>query len=365
VNHLPHILSVAHSKLPYLFTQEKISEFARGIFKDAYKDIDRLLQAFVNGQVEARYFAKELSWYKSNPTFEEKNEAFIEAAVTYGSKAIKLCLDNSVFLKEKIPFEEIDAFIYISSTGLSTPSIEARIMNVLPFSIHTKRIPIWGLGCAGGASGLARAFEYCKAYPEAKVIVLTVELCSLTFQRDDLSKSNLIGTSLFSDGVACALVCGDRVELNRFALQQSSPEILACETTLMPDSLDVMGWGVKNDGLHVIFSKDIPTIVKKWLKPNVDAFLAQHHVPKEKIAHFIAHPGGKKVVEAYQETLGFGDDMTQISMNVLKQFGNMSSATILYVLEKFMTKQVPSGDYGLAAALGPGFCSELLLMRWR
>ncbi len=361
---MPYILSTSHIQLPYLFAQEKLMEFSREIFGSTFKDIDRLLRAFKNGQVDTRYFIKDLDWFKQDHTFEERNNAFIEGAVTYGTKAIQSCLSNATFLKQEVALQEIEAIFFVTSSGIATPTIDARIMNILPFSPHTKRIPLWGLGCAGGASGLSRAFEYCKAFPEAKVLVLSVELCSLSFQRNDRSKSNLIGSSLFSDGAACTLICGDDVARKKISQVKRVPKILSTQSTLMPDSLDVMGWDVKNEGLHVIFSKDIPTIISNWLSPNVDVFLEKNDMNQQDIRHFIAHPGGKKVIDAYCESLGFHEEMVKISMEVLREYGNMSSATILYVLEKFMEQDISEGEYGLAAALGPGFSSELLLMRW-
>lgn len=361
---MPYILSASHINLPHQITQESAMDFAREMFGSSFKDIERLLKAFKNGQVDTRYFSKDIDWFKAHHSFEEKNDLYIDQAVMHGCSAISTCLENQDFLKKKIEPGEVDAFFFISSTGLATPTIDARIMNLLPFNEHAKRIPIWGMGCAGGAAGLSRAYEYCKAFPDALALVLCVELCSLTFQKDDISKSNLIGASLFSDGISCVLVCGDEVDRKNVCKQDLNPNILDTQSTLMPDSLDVMGWDVKNSGLHVVFSKDIPTIVKGWLKPNVETFLAKNGVPLDKIARFIAHPGGKKVIQAYEDALGFDGKMTEISMKVLKEYGNMSSATIFYVLEQFMLKGAGKGDLALAAALGPGFSSELLLMGW-
>lgn len=360
---MPYILSAAHIQLPYLLSQEKVMDFSREIFGTAFKDIERLLKAFKNGEVESRYFVNDLEWYKDDHSFEERNNSYIEKATQFGVEAIEKCLDNQTFLLESIPMEEIEAIYFISSTGMAAPTIDARILNVLPASVRTKRIPIWGLGCAGGAAGLARASEYCRAFPNAKVLVLSVELCSLTFQKNDASKSNLIGTSLFSDGVGCVLICGDEVERKDIYRQKGQYRILNSQSTLMLNSLDVMGWDVK-DGLYVVFSKDIPYIIKNWLKPTVEGFLLEQNLEMKEIQQFIAHPGGKKVIDAYQDSLGFTSEMTTISMDVLREYGNMSSATILYVLERFMEHGADPGEYALAAALGPGFSSELLLMRW-
>ncbi|NRD80516.1 type III polyketide synthase [Bacillus sp. BRMEA1] len=361
---MPAIISVAEVVPPFELKQEKAAGFARELFSNAYKDIERLMTVFHNGQIEKRHFVNPLEWFYEKHTFAEKNQAYIESAVKLGKKAIKDCLCDEQFLKKKIPFEEIDAIFYISSTGISTPSIEAKIMNELPFHKHTKRVPIWGLGCAGGAAGLSRAYEYCLAFPQAKVLVLSVELCSLTFQNEDLSKSNLIGTSLFADGVACALLCGDAIDMRDLCRKSVYPTIMATQSTLMPDSLDVMGWELKNAGLYVIFSRDIPRIIESWLKPNVTEFLQNNGMDLEKIDYFIAHPGGKKVLDAYENSLGVTNGMTAISREVLKQYGNMSSATIFYVLRRYMEQDLLRDTFGLCAALGPGFSSELLLMRW-
>jgi len=360
---MPRIISAAEALPPYAIEQEEVMEFAEKLFKESFSDIKRLLTVFQNGQIEKRHFAKDLEWFEHDHSFEEKNNAYIETAVKLGAEAISKCLANDEFLQKEVFLEDIDAIFTISSTGIATPSIEARIMNILPSSQYTKRIPIWGLGCAGGASGLSRAYEYCLAYPKAKVLVLSIELCSLTFQRNDRSKSNLIGTSLFADGVACALVCGEDSGFEQLTKKQSAPRIIGTQSTTMPDSLDVMGWDIRNEGLYVVFSKDIPTIIENWLQPNVLRFLKANGYSVADLDHFIAHPGGKKVLEAYVSALKLPETMTEISLNVLKEFGNMSSATILYVLRRFM-KTASVGDLGLAAALGPGFSSELLLLRW-
>ncbi len=360
---MPRIISIAEAVPPYSIEQEKVMDFAEKLFNESFKDIQRLLTVFQNGQIEKRHFARDLDWFETDHSFEEKNDAYIETAVKLGAEAVTNCLKNDDFLKNEIHFEEIDAIFTISSTGLSTPSIDARIMNILPSSQYTKRIPIWGLGCAGGAAGLSRAYEYCLAYPKAKVLVLSIELCSLTFQRNDRSKSNLIGTSLFADGFACALVCGDDSGYEKLIKKSSAPNIIGTQSTTMPDSEDVMGWDVKNEGLYVVFSKDIPTIIENWLQPNVLRFLNTHGLDVPDLDHFIAHPGGKKVLDAYVSALKLPEDMTKTSLDVLKEFGNMSSVTIMYVLKRFM-ETANEGDLGLGAALGPGFSSELLLMRW-
>lgn len=358
---MPTILSVSTVNPPFPINQNDALELTRMLFQNKFKNIERLLNVFHNGEIENRHLSMPLEWFKHEHDFEERNHVYTEHAVHFGVQAIEQCLDNQMNLERTIHPSEIDAIFYISSSGIATPSIEARIMNRLPFRPDTKRIPIWGLGCAGGAAGLSRAYEYCLAYPTANVLVLSVELCSLTFQKDDYSKSNLVGASLFADGIACALLSGSQSTIQPKKLR---PKIIGTASQFMPNSEDVMGWEVKNNGLHVIFSKSIPAIITKWLGPFVHDFLHEHALKTDDIEHFIAHPGGKKVLLAYEEALNFTEMKTNHSREILRNHGNMSSPTILYVLKRFMEDKPKQNDLGLMAALGPGFCGELLLLQW-
>ncbi|WP_347549797.1 3-oxoacyl-[acyl-carrier-protein] synthase III C-terminal domain-containing protein [Pseudalkalibacillus hwajinpoensis] len=359
------IISIGKHLPPYCLQQSDAAAFAKQQFGNHFRDIDRLLPVFNSAEIDTRYFAMPMEWYSSRPTFEEKNERYIALSVEYATEAIRNCLKNPFYLENNVEYKEIDAIIFVSTTGISTPSIDARIMNVLPFSPHTKRIPIWGLGCAGGASGLSRANDYCLAHPTEAVIVVNVELCSLTFQHGDYTKSNLIGTALFADGVSCVLVTGEGSELLNRSRMGSLPVIVSTHSTLMKNSEDVMGWEVSNEGLHVVFSKSIPSIVSTWLEPTVKEFLSSHQKSPEHIDYFIAHPGGTKVLTAYEHALGLNREKTAISRDVLRRYGNMSSVTIIYVLDEFLRNGCKVGQTGLMAALGPGFCSELLLLEWK
>jgi alkylresorcinol/alkylpyrone synthase len=357
---LPKVLSVGEAIPPYTVYQSKAKQFVKQMFGQAYSDINRLLQVFENSEIQTRSFMKELEWYTREHSFAEKNNVYIDCSVQLGKEAIRNCLQGS-FLREPISYEDIDMIITISSTGLATPTIEARIMNDLPFRTDTKRLPIWGLGCAGGAAGLARAFEYCRQHQFGKVLVLTIEMCSLTFQRNDFSKSNLIGTALFADGVACALVCGDEVVKHS---SRTFPSIIGCQSALKKHALNVMGWDIRNEGLFVIFSRDIPSIIEEWLKPHVEQFLHKYHLSIKDIEYFIAHPGGKKVLDAYERTFQIDAKRLDEARKVLTKRGNMSSVTILTVLQKHLEQPIEAGKYGLAFALGPGFSAEMLLLRW-
>lgn len=249
---LPKIISISTHQPPYTLQQSNAEELTKELFYEKIPKLERYLKVFDNGGIETRHFCVPPEWHRTNHSFEERNGLYIELATQYSVSVIQACLQNEAFLHSPISPKEIDAIIFVSSTGISTPSIDARVMNKLPFSDQLKRIPLWGLGCAGGAAGVSRAYDFCKAHPNAKVLVVCVELCSLTFQPNDFSKSNLIGASLFADGAACILVCGDEIMIDT---KKPSPSILAAGSKWMPDSENVMGWDVKNNGLHVIFQK--------------------------------------------------------------------------------------------------------------
>ncbi|ETT82683.1 3-oxoacyl-[acyl-carrier-protein] synthase III C-terminal domain-containing protein [Viridibacillus sp. FSL R5-0477] len=355
---MPKIHAVSTYNPPFTLVQTQAEHFVRTLFSKKITQLERYLRVFENGEILNRHLTMPIDWYKQDHDFAERNRLYIEYAVSFGVTAIERCLEKAGGVSTK----DIDAIVFISSTGISTPSIDARIMNKLPFSEHVVRIPIWGLGCGGGAAGISRANDYCIAHPASKVLVLCVELCSLTFQANDLTKSNLIGTSLFGDGVACALVCGDAVMASS---RQPLPAIKATASKWLPNSEDVMGWAVENTGFHVIFAKSIPSVIENWLAPFVEEFLKANKIGLSNINHFVAHPGGKKVLAAYETALRIDSQLLIPSKTVLQDHGNMSSPTVLYVLEKTMTEYANKGDVGLMAALGPGFSGELLLLEWK
>lgn len=358
---MPKIASISTYQPPHTLEQSNIEALTKELFQDKVPQLERLLRVFENGDIQTRSFCVPLEWHKKEHTFEERNNLYIELATHYSVEVIKACLKNDAFLENPVSTEEIDQIIFVSSTGISTPSIDARVMNQLPFSDRMKRLPIWGLGCAGGAAGVSRAFDYCKAHPTAKVLVVCVELCSLTFQPNDYTKSNLVGASLFADGAAAILVCGEDADV---PTKKAVPYVVDTASKWMPDSEGVMGWDIKNNGLHVVFSKSIPTIITRWLGPFIDEFLQEQYVQKSDLVNFVAHPGGKKVLEAYEETLELTKHQTAFSRDVLKANGNMSSPTVLYVLEQYMLQENTVGNHGLLIALGPGFCGEAALLKW-
>jgi alkylresorcinol/alkylpyrone synthase len=347
------IRAVGTSLPPNILHQDQIKTFANHLFAGSFRNIDRLLPIFHNGKVETRHFCMALDWYAQRHSFSEKNELYREWAAKLGAEAASACLD-----KAGMSIKDIHHLFFVSTSGISTPSIDALIMNVLKAGVHTKRTPIWGLGCAGGCVGLTRAADYVKAYPDHRALLIAVECCSLTFQQEDQSKSNLVATSLFGDGAAAVLVEGE--ECSPAGL---GPVIVSTLSTLWPDTRDIMGWEVNDAGLKVIFSRDIPTFVHTMFKPNVYEFLEQQSLLPSDIAYYITHPGGYKVIEAYAELFGVPLHRFSAALDVLKKYGNMSSVTVLFVLNEILNMGIQQGKYGILTALGPGFSSELLLIR--
>ncbi|GBF10341.1 type III polyketide synthase [Tepidibacillus sp. HK-1] len=353
---MSYIISVGTAVPPYEISQETAKNFSKILFKDHFKDIDRLLRIFDHTQITKRHFCVPIEWFEVEHTFEEKNMIYVKNAIELSKQAIFHCLKNTPFATE-----DIDHILFISSTGLSTPSIDAYLFNDpdIHFNPHIKRTPIWGLGCAGGAAGLSRAMEYSRAFPNDKVLVVSLEIGELAFLRNDLSKSNLVATSLFGDGAAAVLIVGDQVLQTDAGLK-----MIDSQSTIWKNSLDVMGWDVRNNGLKVIFSKDIPSIVQNELKPNVDQFLLNHHLTLSDLQFFILHPGGTKIIEAYENAFQITEQETMITRQILNQYGNMSSPTVLFVLQALLKSHPPKNGHGILIALGPGFSSEIILLEW-
>ncbi len=352
---MPKVISVATEDAPTRVEQDEVKDFARQVFSNGRHDLDRLMGVFANASIETRHFTEEKMWYGKDHAFEERNRLYVDSAVKMSAACAQKCISD-VGMKP----DEFNHIIFVSSTGISTPSIDARLHNILGFNPHVRRTPIWGIGCAGGAVGLSRALEYTTAMPDHAVLLIAIELCGLTFQKDDYGKSNIVGTSLFSDGAAAVLVVGDNHPLSG----RDGINLLQSMSTIYDSSLDVMGWDVRDSGLKVIFSKDIPTIVHNSVKENIKEIAETAGVGLDEIKHYVIHPGGPKVVDAYENALGLVNDEMRFTRSVLREHGNMSSPTVLYVMKEFLDRgEYKRDEYGLISALGPGFSSELILFR--
>jgi alkylresorcinol/alkylpyrone synthase len=325
--------------------QEEAKRFARGMFSGAHRDVERLIPIFDNVHVENRYFCVPVEWFEEDHSFPEKNALYVEHASNLSEKAARRALD-----RVGADPGDVGAIFFISTTGLSTPSLDAQLIFRLGLSEHTRRVPIWGLGCAGGAAGLARAAEYARLYPDQLVLLVGVELSGLTFQRGDLSKSNLVSTSLFADGAAAVLLGGPR---------SSGPKVLGAYSTTWPGTEEVMGWELVEAGLKVQLSKSVPVIVRERLRDNLADACATLDLELDDLVHFVLHPGGAKVLDAFEEVLGIEAGGLAFSRGVLRDCGNMSSVTVLFILERFLQDgEHKPGDLGVVSAMGPGFSAE-------
>ncbi len=348
---MPKIIAAAPVVPPYKLTQKEIREFANIHFAESELPVERLLEVFTNSGIEERYFAVPIDWYRQERTFLEKNEVYIKSSCELGERA-----SRDLFEISGCKPEEIDYLVFVSTTGLATPSIDARLINILGLRGDIRRTPIWGLGCAGGAAGLAHAYHYLLGHPRDRVLLVAVELCGLTFQQHDFTKSNFVATALFGDGAAAVLLAGDEVGTD-------GVEMLGTQSTFWPDSLDVMGWNFMNSGMQVVFSRSIPAIVEAKAKSNFDEFLSGYSLSLDAIEHFILHPGGAKVIGAYEKSLALKNGKLDICREMLRRYGNMSSVTVLFVLAEHIARYAKSDQLAVISALGPGFCAESLLVR--
>jgi alkylresorcinol/alkylpyrone synthase len=347
------IVAAASAFPPHYYSQDTLLAAMREYWGEKLPHPQTLDRLHLRTCVEGRHLARPLLDYYGFRGFGDFNNVWIESAVQLGSQA--LCKAVNI---AGVSRGDIGAIFFVSVTGIASPSIDAKLINKLKLSPHTKRIPIFGLGCVAGAAGIARAADYVKAHPSEVAALVSVELCSLTLQREDLSVANLISAGLFGDGAAAVLIAGAEYE-------QPGAQIVATKSTFYPDTEDVMGWDISERGFNIVLSPAVPKVVKEHLGEDVDAFLGEHDLKREDIGAWIMHTGGPKVLEATQEALGIGPEDLATSWECLRKQGNLSSASVLCVLEEFMTKKRPKpGTWSVLAAMGPGFCSELVLLRW-
>ena len=347
---VPTIRSIATSVPPNRVTQTEAENFAARIFEDRLEGADRLLSVFRNSRVECRHLCRPLEWFATTHTFPETNAVYAEAALELAVEASGRAIEQA-----GIAPSEVAMVLLVSSTGISTPSLDCRLIQSLGLSCHTPRLPIWGLGCAGGVAGLARAAELCNVVPGRCVLLVAVEVCSTTFQEGDASKANLVATSLFGDGAAAVVLT---------LADDGGPELLGSHSRLFADSEDIMGWDLVESGLKVRFSRSIPSFVEQQLADVTSAAFAGWSVQPNDVRHFVLHPGGPRVLDAYAASLELSPARLVEAYDILGRFGNMSSPTVLFVLERYLANVRASHDLGIIVALGPGFSAETVLFRW-
>ncbi|MGI8649011.1 MAG: type III polyketide synthase [Rubrobacter sp.] len=355
MNDAPHILSVASAVPPHRIEQARVKDFARSMFGGSHRDIERLMPLFDNVHVEGRNFCVPLEWFDEAHTFPERNDLYVRNALELSEKAARRAMDRAGTNPE-----DIGAIFFVSTTGFATPSLDSTLIFALGLPEQTRRVPVWGLGCAGGAAGLALAADHAKLYPEKAALLITVELAGLTFQRNDPSKANLISTSLFADGAAAVVIGSGRSGGDAGA----KPEILGSRSTTWPGTEDVMGWNLIETGLKVELSKDVPKIVREKFRDDLAGACESFGLGIEELAHFVLHPGGAKVLDAFEEILGMERGALVHSRGVLRYHGNMSAPTVLFILERFLSGgEFRPGDLGVLSAMGPGFSAEHVFFR--
>lgn len=342
----PRLRALATAVPPYALRQEDIEFASQKVFANRAGAFERMRPIYRNAGIETRYSCVGIDWYLQDHGWQERNDLYVLNAVKLIRGAAEECLEKACLLPA-----DVDGIAVVSTTGIATPSLDALLLEELPFRRNTKRLPIFGLGCAGGVLGLSRVADLVRAQPGSRWLFIVVELCGLTFRSGDLSKSNIVATALFGDGAAAALI-----ESN----EGDGPVIMRGGEHTWRESLDVMGWRLRENGFGVLFSRDIPELVMSKFPDALNSYLAENNLTLAEIDHIVPHPGGAKVLTAMTASLGLPEDALQHARSVLRDYGNMSAATVFFVLERSLA----AGAKGrlLLSALGPGFTAGFTVM---
>jgi len=346
------IASVGSALPKHFYDQETLLAAFREQWAERFFNLRRLEDLHRNVLVGGRHLALPIEEYPKIATWGEANDHWIRVATEIGGEAVLEALDRAGLAPS-----DVNTFYFVTVTGVATPSIDARLVNRLGLPPTVKRVPIFGLGCLAGAAGVARAADYLVGHPGEVAVLLSVELCSLTLQREDLSVENLIASGLFGDGAAAAVLVGAE-------RKGDGPRVVDSRSSFYADTERVMGWDVSERGFKVVLSAEVPEMVRKHLRRDVDSFLADHGLERSDIAVWVSHPGGPRVLEAMQDALELPDGALAGAWRTLREVGNLSSTSVLLVLGEALASPPPPGSWGLMSAMGPGFCSELVLLRW-
>jgi alkylresorcinol/alkylpyrone synthase len=349
------VLQAVSRVLPrHYWPQEQLISYFSELWRKKLGHIERLKDLHRSVQVKGRYMALPVDELDSLDTFAKRNSAFIRCATELGERAI-----SQVLAQAGLTPKDIDHIFFVTITGLATPSIDALLVNRLGLRPDVKRTPIWGLGCLAGAAGIARAADYLRGFPDSTAVLLSVELCSLTLQKEDLSVPNIIASGLFGDGAAAVLLQGGK------RADAAGPRVLASRSSFYANTERVMGWEICDSGFKIVLSAKVPEMVNEHFGSDVDGFLSSHGLDRQSIKHWLLHTGGPKVLKAIESTLQLQPSALHRTWASLQEVGNLSSASVLFVLGDFMESEEPqTGDHGLLAAMGPGFCAELVLLQW-
>lgn len=346
------ILAVRGAQAPHRYTQAEITDTFAGVVARGGVDEKLLRRLHANAGVEHRNLVLPIEDYAGLEDFGQANDLFIEHATALGAQA----LEDSLKVAGLTP-SDVDELICATVTGLAIPSLDARIVSALGLRPDVRRVPLVGLGCVAGAAGVARLHDYLGDRPDRVAALVTVELCSLTVQRDDASVPNLVASGLFGDGAAAVVARGGTGH-------GGSVEVLDSRSRLYPDSERTMGFDVSHRGLSIVLDAEVPTIVRRYIREDVDTFLADHGLSRADIGWWVCHPGGPKVIDAVIDALEVTEHDLALTRASLARIGNLSSASVLHVLEDTLRERPPEpGTHGVMLAMGPGFCSEIVLLR--
>ncbi|WP_372368470.1 type III polyketide synthase [Candidatus Uabimicrobium sp. HlEnr_7] len=351
---MPYIHSVSCAFPPNYYDQDTLIDALKSKWSEKFFNPERLETFHRNVLVGGRHLALPIEEYDTLEGFGGHNDAWIRVGVDVAERAT-----NNLLEQANISAEDIQLLVSNTVTGVSVPSLEARLMNKIPFSPYTKRLPILGLGCLAGVAGINRVCDYLKGHPKEAAIFISVELCSLTLQRQDLSIPNIISSGLFGDGGAAVLLVGDE-----HPLAQNSPfEVCSWRSVFFPNTERIMGWDMVDSGFKIVLSSKVPNIVSDEMPQAVADFLESSKAKRDDIVFYVAHPGGPKVLKAMEKALNLKPDDLKSSWDCLAKHGNMSSVSVLFVLQALLDDLPQKNSLGLMTAMGPAFCSELGLIR--
>lgn len=349
------ISGVGKALPPYFYSQADLLHVLTQFWLRKHHNPNRVTQFHQSVQVNGRYFALPLEEYEKLDGFSAANQAFIKAGTQLAEEATIAALDQA-----GLKATDIDAIFFTTVTGLSVPTIDAKLINRLGFRPNVKRMPMFGLGCLAGTAGVARMYDYLQAYPSQTALLIAVELCSLTIQTEDLSIPNLIATGLFGDGAAAVVGEG-----NARPRRGHWPKVIGSESVFYPDTERTMGWDIGSHGFKIVLDAKVPQLTEANLGRNVHDFLGKLDLQSSEINHWICHPGGPKVLEAVQKTLHLQPEQLELTWKSLQQIGNLSSVSVLMILEEYLRTFPPEGvDHAVMLSMGPGFCSELVGLTW-
>lgn len=351
------IAAVAPALPPHRYAQAEVTEaLAHLVAPDGERDgLMRRLHA--SAGVRHRHLAIPLEAYAGLDTFGKANDVFIEVGVDLGERAVRTALDAA-----GLDTEDVDVVLATSVTGVAAPSLDARLVGRLGLRADVKRIPVFGLGCVAGAAGIARLHDYLVGHPDDVAVLLSVELCSLTVQRNDTSTANLVASGLFGDGAAAVVLVGER---RAAAMGLTGPQVVDTRSRFYPDTERVMGWDVGGSGFKIVLAASVADVISEYLAADMKGFLADADLSVPEIRRWVAHPGGPKVLDAVQASLGLDDGALAHAWSSLAEVGNLSSSSVLHVLASTLADDAPPpGSPGVLMAMGPGFCAELVLLRW-